>query len=56
MINSEGFSTSNWLIYPGISRARDTLRELYKTMKKKKGDPTKKMIHTQVLDILYALT
>ena len=55
MINDKGFSASNWLIYPGISMARKTLRSLHGLTKGQRKAPMAKLIHTQVLDILYEL-
>jgi hypothetical protein len=55
MINGKGFSASNWLIYPGIPKARKTLRTLHEIAKEHKKSPTTKLTQTQVLDILYDL-
>ena len=55
MINSRDFSSSNWLIYPGIPRARKTLRTLHEIAKEHKESPTTKLTQKQILDLLYDL-
>ena len=55
MINSIGFSSLNWLIYPGIPMARKTIRRHHKIAKEHKKSPTTKLTQTHILHILYDL-
>ena len=53
MINDKGFS--NWLIYPGIPKARKTLRALHEMAKGHKKGTMTNLTQMQILDILYDL-
>ena len=55
MINDEGFSSSNWLIYPGMLLARKTIRSLHELAEGNENGPIAKLIHTVLAEPLHKL-